>query len=100
VILFRVAAYLGRTVREIERGMSARELAEWAVYIERNPPVAEVIDWQLSAFMSLFHSAHRASNSAAIPADQWSLFEQLRPKTPAQRAAQESERIKRMFGVL
>lgn len=94
-----MAAYLGRTVREIERGMSARELGEWSIYIKHNPPVAEVLDWQLSVFMSLFHSANRSNTQATIPPDQWSLLEQLRPKTAAELAAAESDRIKKMFGV-
>ena len=100
MILFRVAAYLGRSVREVERAMPARELEEWAAYIARHPPTAEVVDFQLAELLALFHAAHRGSGTPATTAAEWSLYQRLRARTAQDIAAEESARLKRMFGVM
>lgn len=80
--------------------MGYREFEEWQAYIARHPPASEIIDGHCANMLSMLHAMFKAAGTAATTPAQWSILEQRRPKTAEELAAEESLRVKRMFGVM
>lgn len=69
MMLFRLAARSGRTVREIEAVMGCDELLEWHEYWKLEPFGCEA--QQLAVLCSMFHSAHRPKGAAPESAERF-----------------------------
>lgn len=66
--LFRLALSLGRTVAELERQLSAAELAEWLAYSIVEPFGQGRTDDGARGVMALLYNANRPAKSKALDA--------------------------------
>jgi len=79
LLLFRLALQLGRTVGELEREMSSRELSEWIAY-ERIHPLPDP-HWSAALICSVLANCWGASTS---PEDFLPTVQTLREQSPAE----------------
>lgn len=70
MFLHRLALALGRTVRELEQGMTARELDDWARYYELEPFGAARDNLHAGIIASVIANQYRRKGAEPItPAD-------------------------------
>lgn len=70
---FRLAAHLGKTVRQLQAEMTSDEFTEWQAYYLMEPFGAAAEDIRHGVGMSMLANAHFASKDKSFSADEFML---------------------------
>lgn len=76
----KLALALGRTIQEIDEGMSSAEFAQWMMYYQLEPFGAHRDNLHAAIIASLFANAHRGKGKPAFSVDDFMLKDRSEQK--------------------
>ena len=82
MFLHRLALALGRTVDEVERGMSDRELRDWLAFAAEHPLPDDLADLHSAMICSIVANLGRGADTAPVAVSDFLVLSRPAPPEP------------------